>query len=392
MRRAMILTLCALVLLGSAARAAEPTALAVPPPSVTVVRAVEREIVERATVTGTLIARDEVLVVPEIEGQRVAEILAEEGDTVKKGQVLARLSREIIEAQVAQNRANIARAEAGIAQARSQIVQAEAAQVEANQALERARALQRTGNTTEAVIEQRVSAARAAEGRLAAARDGLRIAQAELAAAQAQRGDLEWRLSRTEIRAPVAGIVSRRSARVGATASASAEPLFRLISEGEIELEGEVTETQLGRLRPGAAASITVEADRVVEGRVRLVLPEVDRATRLGKVRIALPKGAVTRIGSFSRGTVEIARRTGVAAPLSAVVYGAEGATTLVVVEDKVEQRRVRPGLSAEGYVQIIEGIREGEVLVARAGSFLRHGDLVRPVFAEVARPQGEMR
>lgn len=380
--------------MGQAASAAEPQAAAVPPPSVTVVRAAGRELVERAIVTGTLIPRDEILIVPEIQGQRVAELLAEEGDVVRADQVLLRMSRETIEAQIAQNRANVARAEATIAQARSQIVQAEAAQVEASQALERARALQRNGNTTEANVEQRVAAARTAEGRLAAARDGLRIAQADLAAQVALRTDLEWRLSRTEVRAPTAGIVSRRTARVGMTITLTTEPLFRMISEGEIELEGEVTETQLGRLRTGAPALITLETGQPVEGRVRVVLPEVDRATRLGKVRIALPKGAVNRIGGFARGTIELARRQGVAVPLSALVHGETGATALVVTEGRVEQRQVRLGLQAEGRAEVIEGIAAGELLVARAGSFLRHGDLVRPVLVEakVADRAGEAR
>src|SRR5215204_5050312 len=106
--------------------------------------------VERAIVTGTLVPREEILVAPEVEGYRIADVLVEEGSVLKQGQVLARLSRDVLETQLAQNAATRTRAEAAIAQARSTIVQAEAAQVEASQALERARALMRTGNTTEA--------------------------------------------------------------------------------------------------------------------------------------------------------------------------------------------------------------------------------------------------
>src|SRR3954449_8707865 len=118
-------------------------------PAVTVTRAVEREVVERAVVTGTLIPRQEVLVAPELDGPRITEVLVEEGDNVAQGQVLARLSRDLLETTLAQNTATVARAEAAIAQAQSQIIQAEAAQVEAGQALERTRALMKTGNATE---------------------------------------------------------------------------------------------------------------------------------------------------------------------------------------------------------------------------------------------------
>jgi RND family efflux transporter MFP subunit len=373
----------------AAAEPAKPAAAApVLTPVVTVARAAEREIVERAIVTGTLVPRDEILVAAEVEGLRIVEVLVEEGDVVKQGQVLARLSRDLLEAQLAQNAASLARSEAAIAQARSTILQAEAANVEAQQGLERARALQRSGNTTEAVIEQRVALARGAEGRLAASRDGLRIAEADRAAQEAMRREIEVRLGRTEIRAPVAGIVSRRTARIGATASSAGDPLFRIIKDGEIELEGEVPETQVTRLAKGAPARIVVDATRTLDGRVRRVDPEVDRATRLGKVRIALPKNEGLRVGAFARGTVEMARRTGVAVPLSAIVYDADGSTVLAVVDGKVEARRVRTGLSAEGFVEIAGGVAAGEPVVARAGSFLREGDAVRPVVADAAPTQ----
>ena len=361
-------------------------------PAVTVVRATERELVERAIVTGTLVPREEILVAPEVEGFRIAGVLAEEGDVVRQGQVLARLSRDVLETQLAQNAATRIRAEAAIAQARSNIVQAEAAQVEANQALERARALMRTGNTTEAVMEARVSVARAAEGRLSAARDGLRIAEAEKASTDAQRREIEWRLSRTEIRAPAAGVVSRKMARVGATATAAGEAMFRIIRDGEIELEGEVTETQMPRLKEGAAAEVTVDGQRFIAGKIRNIFPEVDRATRLGKVRIALPKDEGLRIGSFARGTVVVARRTGVAVPTASVLYGAAGPTVLAVVDDKVQARRVATGLNAEGFVEVTDGLKSGEAVVARAGSFLRDGDVVRAIAAEAPKESAKNR
>jgi HlyD family secretion protein len=356
-------------------------------PAVTVVRAAERELVERAIVTGTLVPREEILVAPEVEGFRIAEVLVEEGDLVKQGQVLAKLSRDVLETQLAQNAASRARAEAGIAQARSTIVQSEAAYTEAQQALERARSLMRSGNTTEVVLEQRVSAARAAEGRLSAARDGLRIAEAERSSAQAQQREIEWRLSRTEIRAPAAGIVSRKNARVGATATAAGDPLFRIIAKGEIELEGELTETQLPRLRDGAEARITIDGERFIKGRVRNIFPEVDRSSRLGKVRISLEKDPALRIGSFARGTVEVARRTGVAVPAASVLYAADGPTVLAVLDAKVQARQVKTGLTAEGFVEVAEGLKAGEAVVARAGSFLRDGDVIRPIESPGAGP-----
>ncbi|GJD35229.1 efflux RND transporter periplasmic adaptor subunit [Methylobacterium aerolatum] len=380
---------CALVLtalLTIPARAVEPatvpdaSALA---PLVTVVPAESREITERAVVTGTLVPRDEILVSPEVEGLRITELLVEEGDRVARGQVLARLSSEMIATQEASNTAAIARAEAAITQARSQIVQAEAAETEARLSYERAQALSKTGNATPAVLEQRASAAQTATGRVAAAKGGLQVAEADLATARAAGSEIALRRARTEIRAPEAGIVNRRTARVGATATAVGEPLFRLIARGEIELEGEVPEVWLSRMKVGDRARLVIDQGRSIEGSVRRVYPEVDRATRLGKVRIRLADDPALRIGAFARGTVEIARREGVSVPVSSLLYAADGRASVLVAKDgRVEARTVVPGLSAEGYTEIRKGIAAGERVVARAGSFLRDGDRVRAVDA----------
>ncbi|WP_204165218.1 efflux RND transporter periplasmic adaptor subunit [Methylobacterium radiodurans] len=370
------------------ARPEAPAPKAPPLPAVSVVEAARREIAETVVVTGTLMPRDEILVTPEIEGYRITELLVEEGARVERGQVLARLSRDLIDRQLAQQNALIDKAAAVVPQAQSSIEQAEAAETEARLAYERARQLLTSGNGTAAIMEARTAALRQAEGKLAFARNGLVIAKAELAQARAVKDELELRLARTEIRAPEAGIVSRRTARVGMTASASAEPLFRLIARGEIELEGEVVETKLPRLRDGSPAWIEIGEGERVEGRVRVVYPEVDRASRLGKVRVRLDPDPRLRIGTFARGAVELARTRGVTVPQASVLYGgAKRSSVLVVVGDKVEARSVRTGLTDDDDIEIREGLEAGERVVARAGSFLRDGDRVRPVLVATPAP-----
>ena len=350
------------------------------PPAVNVVRAREATLIDLVVVTGTLVPRSEVLVGPEVEGLRIADLLAEEGDRVEKGAVLARLSRETLDAQVAQNDAALARNTAMIAQARSQIAQSDAGLTEAESALNRAKSLKGTGIMTEASMDQRVAAALTARARLAASRDGLALAEAERKQTEAQRKELMIRLARTEVRAPAAGLVSRRNARLGAIASAAGEPLFRIIANGEVELDAEVPETRLLKLREGQPAALTLADGREASGRVRLVSPEVDRATRLGRVRVALDSGPVVRVGSFARGAIEAARRQGVAVPSAAILYNEAGATLLVVDGDRVAARRVTLGLAVGERVEIATGLGEGEWVVARAGAFLHDGDRVRPV------------
>ena len=365
----------------AAAEGTKPASSENAPPSVTVVPAERRELVETTPVTGTLVPRDEVLVFAETDGLRVVDVLAEEGDKVRKGQVLARLARDVLDVQLQQNVAAVARAEAAVAQAKSQITQAEAGEAEAAEALKRAEALLKSGNATQATYEQRLSAARSSAAALAAARSGLTMAEAAQKTAEAQRREIDVRIARTEVKAPADGIVSRKAVRLGQTAAAGAgDPLFRIIRDGAIELEGEVVETRLARIREGANATVSLDAKTSFEGSVRLVMPEVDRTTRLGKVRIALPADDRLRIGSFARGSIELARREGVAVPLSAVQFSVSGTVVQVVAGGKVQARNVETGLVADGRVEILKGVAEGEKVVARAGGFLRDGDIVTPV------------
>jgi RND family efflux transporter MFP subunit len=350
-------------------------------PVVSVVEAVGREIVESAVVTGTLVPRDEILVTPEVDGFRITEVLVEEGMQVERGQVLARLSRDLIDRQIAQQNALVDRATAAVPQAENNIQQAEATELEARLAFERAKQLGQTGNSTAVVLESRTAALRQAESRVAFTRNGLIIAKAELAQARAVRDELQLRLARTDIRAPEAGIVNRRAARVGMTASASAEPLFRIIARGEIELEGEIIGSKLPLLKAGTEATIDMEDGESIRGSVRAVYPEIDKATRLGKVRVQLPRDPRLRIGAFVRGTVVIARNQGVTVPQAAVLYGGERRSTVLVVTDgRVEAREVRTGLGDDDDIEIRSGLTAGDAVVARAGSFLRNGDRVRAV------------
>ena len=351
---------------------AESSPIEAPPPAANVVKVAPDDFVETVMVTGTLVPREEILVAPEVEGLRLVE----------RGQVLARLVHTTIDAQLAQNAALIAKAEASIAQARSTITQAEASLKEAHNALERATELRRSGNVSESVFDQREAAARTAEAILVAARDGLKVAEAEKKHLEAQRRELEWRRSKTEVRAPASGLVSSKNVRVGALATGVGDAMFKIIAHGEIELDAEVPEAQLARVKAGQPAVVTIPGIGEVTGKVRLVSPEIDKATRLGRVRISLQSDESLRIGGFGRGTVVTANGRGLALPASAVLYGPDGPTVQVVVDRRVRTRPVKIGLRTGGKVEIVEGLEEGEAVIARSGTFLRDGDEVRPVFA----------
>ena len=362
--------------------AAQPAA-AQAGPSVTVTKATVSEIVQSVVVSGSMVPRDEVLVVPQVDGHAIVEILAEEGDRVATGQVLARLSRTTLEVQKAQNEAQIARAEAAVAQSSAQIIEAEANLVAANNNFDRTKALRSSGNVSNEVFDQRDAAARTARARLNSARQALAIANADLALAKAQARDIEVKLGRTEIKAPQGGIVSRRTARLGATASMlpQTEPLFRIIADGAVELEAQVAEVDIPSLKVGQPVAVTpAGANQALNGSIRLISPEVDKASRLGRVRVALDGNPAVAIGSFARGVIETGRKSAVTLPLSAITYGRSGATVQTVSEGKVATRKVELGLTGAGRAEIASGIAEGQTVVARAGTFVRDGDSITPI------------
>ncbi|MCK0197862.1 efflux RND transporter periplasmic adaptor subunit [Ancylobacter sp. 6x-1] len=350
--------------------------------AVTVVAAASRTVVERLPVTGTLVPREEIQVGPEIDGYRVVEILAEEGDRVEKGQVLARLSRDMLDTVLAQNTANGARANAAIAQQKAQLEQARAQQVEAQAAVERARTLIKTGATSQEVLDQRERAVRVTVAQVAAAQEAVTAAEAEAAQTRAVRDEIEVRLAHTEIRAPEAGVISARTIRIGAIVlSANTEPLFRIVKNGAMDLDADVPESTLARIRTGMGVRVTPAGfDEPVAGTVRLVGAKVDAGTRLARVAVALPSDPRLKPGAYARGVIEIARRDGVAVPLSAVQFSPDGTFVLVVKDEIIEQRPVTTGLQGDGFVEIASGLASGEQVVARAGGFLRGGDRVTPV------------
>ncbi len=359
-----------------AVQAAEPPAPL--PPAVTVAPAERREFVERLFVSGTLVPREEAQVAPRIDGLSIVEVDAEDGDRVAAGQVLARLDRTQLDALLAENDAAIKRADASIEQSRSLIDQAQA-QVEWTSS-DFARAQKLGGGVMSAsTIEQRETALKTAQAQFAAANNALSVAEADRKSRDAERQELLVRISRTEVRAPVSGVVSRRSAHLGAIASSAGEPLFRIIADGAIDLEADAPEQSLARFKIGMPAILRLPgvADPV-HGRVRLISEEVDKASRTGKVSIALSDVSHARIGAFASGEVELVRRDGVGAPAASLRREGDAARLDVVRDGRVEERVVTPGIVEGEQVEIKDGLVEGEAVVARAAAFLRPGDRVR--------------
>jgi len=192
------------------------------------------------------------------------------------------------------------------------------------------------------------------------------------------------------LRAPAAGLVTRSTARVREMASPQGEPLFAILVDNEVELEAEIPSIHVSKLKSGEIARVSVAGGAERVGKVRLVAPDIDQKSQLGKVRLAVGTDSSLRLGMFARATIDARRSCGVAIPRNAVDYRVEGTSVRVVRDKTVEMRRVVVGLSSDDSVEVRQGLNEGDTVVANAGTSLHDGDKINPRFpAEFDQPRG---
>jgi HlyD family secretion protein len=186
----------------------------------------------------------------------------------------------------------------------------------------------------------------------------------------------------TLVQAPVAGLIASSSAVIGATASGKGEALFSIIARNEFDVVGLVPTQNVGKLAVNQPASIRIPGAGDVDGRVRRIAPTIQPDSQLGQVFIGVTTNRRLLVNSSGRALIKTGQSCNVAVPLTAVLYGTGGTVVQVVRRSRVETKRVEVGLMAGGQVEIREGLLEGDIVVARAGSLLREGDPVRPVYA----------
>lgn len=358
------------------AEAAAPTL-----PAITVSTVDTRLLRDRVIVSGLVNPVEEVRVAPLIEGQPIETLLADVGDWVQEGQVLATLSKTTLELQKSQYVASLASARATIAQAEAQMLEAKASADEAQRVNERTAALKAQGTASQAAADQASANAIAATARVTVATQSLEAARAQVALVEAQLANVELQLSRTEVKAPVAGEITHRNAVVGSIASAAGQPMFTIIRDGALELSADVAEMDLTRLAPGQKVSMVgVGSSDRLSGTIRLVEPTIDATTRLGRARITIDAPEGVRAGMFMDAEILVAERDAVAVPVTAVGSSPEGSTVMVVRDGTVGRALVRTGIRDGGWVEIVEGVATGETVVTKAGAFVRDGDRINPV------------
>ena len=290
--------------------------------------------------SGLLVSREEAAVGSDLAGYRIDKVYFEQGAWVKQGQPLIQLDDSLLRAQIAQQEATTQQAENEAKRVAGSDIQ---------------------GVISAEQIDTRRLTAKAQE----AALDQLKTREAHMT-----------------IRAPVSGIILERNVRPGDISSAGgATPMFRMVRDGLVELNAEVAEDDMARLHIGDAAAVTLPDGAVIQGKVRLIDPQVDSQTKLGHVRVAMPVRSDLRPGGFGRATFTGVSTAASAVPETAVRYDADGASVAVVGSDnKVRVQSVKTGSRSGGYVELLQGPPSGSWVLLRAASFVLPGDLVKPL------------
>lgn len=379
---AALMSLCAFAAPGLAettAPAADAATSALP--AITVTTVVKRKLEDHVLASGLIGPVEQVLVPPLIEGQPIEALLADVGDTVTAGQVLATLSTATLTLQKSQVVANAAATKATIAQAAAQLTNAQTSAAEAEKAAVRSASLFAQGRVSTAANDQAQAAASSAWGNVDVATQGLAAAKAQDELMAAQLANIDLQLSRTNIVAPVSGVISARNAQLGAIASAAGQPLFVIMRDGALELNAEVAEADLARVAQDQTAILTLASGTsAVEGRVRLVEPTIDTASRLGHARISVAANKDVRAGMFAEADILITTHDTLAVPVTAVGSSGDATTVMAVKDGLVSRLEVQTGIRDGGWVEILSGLTEGDTIVAKAGAFVNDGDRINAI------------
>ena len=368
----------------SGAVAEDAGTTAIKPPAVTVTTVEKKQLSERLSINGTVTPVEEVSVGADVAGLIVTELAADVGDVVKAGQVLARLDTASLKTQLAQIVAQEAQSAAAVAQAEAQILDAEIGVKQAKDQWERAASLAKSGVASNATRDNATNAYDSAKAKLNTAQQGLVAAKAQGGLVAAQKSQIEVQIGKAEVKAPADGLILARNAQLGAVVSGAAGPLFRIAKNGAYEVVANVSETAMLKLSPDMKAVLSLSGvSDDINGKVRRVDPEINAASRLGKVRVWIEPDPRVRPGAFAEVEIITAEREALSVASSSLIYSGKQSFLQIVKDGLVETRPVKIGIRSGKLVEIAEGAALGDEVIERAGTFIANGDHVTPVKAQ---------
>jgi RND family efflux transporter MFP subunit len=354
-------------------------------PAVPVIEVKQAEVQGQVKGPGTVQSRVPVTVSTKITGI-VEKLYADQGDRVTKNQLL-------VELDAAELRAKRASAQAARNRAHREVsrTQADAAKAQANLALAQSnyrRDLEvfKPGYISEAAMDTTRAQLRLAESEQAAAQAQVAAQEAQAAQAESEVKASEASLDYTRILAPMDGLLTVRKAEVGSTVSPGS-PIFQMVNLDTVWVAAWIDASQIAQLKEGQQADIRLRSGRRYQGKVARLNKEADTVTREFEVDVAFeqnPQPLV--IGEEAEVTIFTSRQKAPAAPLGAIVTQDEQTGVMVVDNGRLAFRPVTLGLHDDKRTAVLEGLKEGELVVAQPVN-LQAGARVKPV---VKTPEGK--
>ena len=366
---------------------AEPEAVA--SATVTTVRSRSTSIRQTIETNGTVEAFDLLSVSPRASGLQIQSVNVREGDRVTAGQVLAVLDDSVLRSQIEQARAQVSAEIATVEQKRAEAAQAQAALAEARENFERYNSLFEQGAISAESLTEKRTELTTAEQTVGAQQAAISSAQASVRSAEAEVNRLETQIDQTLVIAPSDGVIAEKAATVGDTAS-TGTPLFKLISNDELELAVEIPQTQMAKVTLGTPVQISSNSDAnlQLQGFVRSIDPTVDAQTRKATVNVGLPGSDRLRPGMFLQAAIVIGTREGVTVPAEAVLPQSSGGFVVyrLASDGTVRAQVVSIGeqIPANGsepaQTEIVSGLQANVPVVLEGASYVQDGDLVNVV------------
>jgi len=368
---------------GPTASAEEKGKPAGPPPrEVQVISAVERTLARTVSATGTLAAQDLVVLGTKVAG-RLAEITVDLGSRVRRGQVVGKLDQTDFKHRVDQADAALqqARVRLGLpptgadehvdAERTSIVRQARAMLDDARLTRDRSLKLMQGDLIARAQLDSSEATLQVAEGRYQDALEEVRNRQAIIVQRRSALDLARQQLTDTVILSPIEGAVSLKQASVGEYLNAGA-PIATLVQTHPLRLRVPIPEREGAGVRTGHAVSLTLEGDPTIyRGRVVRLSPIVQEQNRTMLVEAEIPnERGFLRPGAFAKVDIvtEVTQPV-ITVPASAIIVFAGVEKVLVVRQGKTAEIRVTTGRRLGVDVEIVDGLKRGEAVVARPGN-----------------------
>ena len=396
-------TLCAIalaMLAGACSKTAAPDAAAAPPPSVPVVRVTRADLSGTITLTGEFIPYQDVDVMAKVAGY-IRSINVDVGDRVHLGQVLATLEIPEMEDELMRATAAIEQSASEAARAEDDLHRAESTHEMAHLSLTRIESVaqREKGLVPQQEVDQVRSRDLEAEAQVAAAKSNLAAARDRIRVMRADEARLKTMRNYETITAPFEGVVTKRFANQGAmiqagTASQSqAMPVVRVSQNNLLRLVLPVPESSVANVSIGRNVTVRVAAlGRTFTGRVARFTGQLQLSTRTMDTEVEVPNPSLALIpGMYAEVDLEVAQHKGalVVPPDAVDGSGAAARGFSITPQATVHIVPITTGIETAGKVEILQGVSEGDMLVAGRRGGLKEGDRVTAIAASFINASG---